>query len=211
MILAFDASIKGFRVGVLTVEGQLISEMVDDQPYAHTEFLVPVIQQVLERAGVAFHQLTRILTTKGPGSFTGIRVGLATAAGLQAALGIPVTAVNTLQALVASAPDTVTGQVDAVLDTKCGEVYHQSFTRANGKVVPNMAPVSIPMDKLGEIARHGQIVTHPSTSSVLIGTPHSATVLTLNGMWSAASDGATSDLQPLYVRPANVSQPKHTV
>lgn len=211
MILVFDTSVEGFSIGLFRTDGSLVDKLVNPEPYAHTEFLVPSIQSLLQRVDVKFDKLTQIVTTCGPGSFTGIRVGLATAAGLKAALNIPVVAVNTLAALVLSAPQDVLGdsiQLHAVLDTKCGEVYHQAFECANGVLRILDDPKSISIEKLLELSNGVTIVTHPSSVGVISSDSVLVTPVLLEGALKAASYGASNDLQPIYVRSANITQPK---
>lgn len=88
----------------------------------HAEQLMAVIADVLGEAGVAYADLTRIGVTVGPGSFTGIRVGVAAARGLALALDIPAVGIDTLAAL--AAPELGQGRaILATLDAKRGEIY----------------------------------------------------------------------------------------
>lgn len=211
MILVFDASIEGFSIGLFRADGSLLDELVNPEPYAHTEFLVPSIQLLLQRAEVKFDELTQVVTTCGPGSFTGIRVGLATAAGLRAALNIPVVTVNTLSALVMSVSKGDLEhpvQLHAVLDTKCGEVYHQAFECANGVLRILDDPKSISIEKLLELSNGVTIVTHPSSVGVISSDSVLVTPVLLEGVLKAASYAASNDVQPIYVRSANITQPK---
>lgn len=211
MILVFDASIEGFSVGVFNLSGELIHSVTNSAPYSHTELLVPAIQDVLRDANVLFQDLTQIITTKGPGSFTGIRVGLATAAGLRTALSIPVMTVNTLSALVHSAMlrQTInTSHIHAVIDTKCGEFYHQEFAYKEGTILIETQPHSLSLNELTSVAGSGTIITDPSTQLRLETIPCIPTPLTLEGMFSASKESSSEDLQPLYVRSANITNPK---
>lgn len=211
MILVFDASIEGFSVGVFHLNGTLIHSVTNSTPYSHTELLVPTIQDVLSNANAQFQSLTQIITTKGPGSFTGIRVGLATAAGLRTALNIPVMTVNTLSALAHSAMlhQTVnTSRIHAVIDTKCGEFYYQGFSCKDGELFTETLPRSLPLKELLAIIGQGTIVTDPSSKSMLENIPCITTSLTLEGVLNASNDTASEDLQPLYVRSANINHPK---
>lgn len=211
MILVFDTSVEGFSVGIFRTDGSLLDELVNPEPYAHTEFLVPSIQSLLQRAEVKFCELTQIVTTCGPGSFTGIRVGLATAAGLRAALNIPVVTVNTLSALVMSAPQCDFEhplELHAVLDTKCGEVYHQAFECANGVLKILDDPKSISIEKLLELSNGVTIVTHPSSAGILSSGSVLVTPALLAGVLRSTNYAASNDVQPIYVRSANITQPK---
>lgn len=211
MILIFDASIEGFSVGVFHQNGTLIQSVTNSTLYAHTELLVPAIQNVLGNANVQFQDLTHIITTKGPGSFTGIRVGLATAAGLRTALNIPVMTVNTLSALVHSAILHLTintSHIHAVIDTKCGEFYHQAFAYTKGSILIESQTRSLSLNDLISIVGSATIITDVSSQSMLKNIPCITTSLTLEGVLRAAKEGSTEDLQPLYVRSANITNPK---
>ncbi len=211
MILVFDTSVEGFSIGVFRTDGSLLDELVNPEPYAHTEFLVPSIQSLLQRAKVKFDELTQIVTTCGPGSFTGIRVGLATAAGLRAALNIPVVTVSTLSALGMSVPQGDLEhpvQLHAVLDTKCGEVYHQAFEHVNGVLKILDDPKSISIETLLELSDRGAIVTHPSSAALVGSNSVLVTPVLLAGVLRSTNYAASNDLQPIYVRSANIAQSK---
>jgi len=90
----------------------------------HAEHLMAVIADALEAAGIAYGDLGGIAVSVGPGSFTGIRVGVSTARGLALALGIPATGVTTLDALACVARERFPGRaVLAALDARNGEFY----------------------------------------------------------------------------------------
>lgn len=216
MILVFDASIEGFTVGLFSPQGALIKHIENNAAYSHTELLVPTIQCVLTASSIEFKDLTKIITTKGPGSFTGIRVGLATAAGLRAALNIPVVAVNTLSALVHSALHhhhiDKAPYIHTVLDTKCGDFYYQAFTYEQANPHSDTAPRSMSLNDIVSISKHETILTHPSSKPTLKGVACITAPLTLMGIWNAAQSTTNDDnLQPLYVRSANINPPKANV
>ena len=85
---------------------------------------MPMIEATLSKAGVAFDDLDRIAVTTGPGSFTGVRVGVAAARGLALALDIPAVGIGSLEALASPLVRTArNGTVVAALDAKRGEVF----------------------------------------------------------------------------------------
>ncbi len=91
----------------------------------HQERLADLVGELMHEVGVDFAGLERIGVTVGPGSFTGLRVGLAFAKGLGAALGVPVAGVGTLVALAGSAGSD--GLSAAVIDARRGQAYVQYF------------------------------------------------------------------------------------
>ena len=89
--------------------GRELGREVRDLGKGHAEHLMEVIGLALERAGKAYADLGRIAVSIGPGSFTGVRVGVATARGLALALKVPAVGVTTLEALAAAVREAVDG------------------------------------------------------------------------------------------------------
>ncbi|MFC5385082.1 tRNA (adenosine(37)-N6)-threonylcarbamoyltransferase complex dimerization subunit type 1 TsaB [Aquamicrobium segne] len=101
---------------------------VRDLGKGHAEHLMAVIDAALEKAGKDFADLNRIAVSVGPGSFTGVRVGVSTARGLALALNIPAFGVNTLEALAAeAAKDFPEKEIFALLDGGRGEIHTALF------------------------------------------------------------------------------------
>jgi tRNA threonylcarbamoyladenosine biosynthesis protein TsaB len=101
LVLAFDCAVTGLAVAVVRDGAPLASHRAEGRDQAAT--LLPAIASTLEQAGVARNDLSLIAVTVGPGSFTGVRVGLATARGLAVALGVPLAGITTTEALLAEA------------------------------------------------------------------------------------------------------------
>lgn len=129
-VLAFDVACIGGTVA-LAVEGAVTSRVL--APSQQAALLMPTIDALLREAGVEYAALTRILTTLGPGSFTGVRIGLATLHGLVMACPVPIALVTTLEALAWQAirADAVPPQGRFVTSLRAGkgEVYAQTFQR----------------------------------------------------------------------------------
>ena len=101
----------------------------------HVEQLMPLIGQVLSEAGIDYPDIDRIAVSVGPGSFTGVRVGVAAARGFSLALGIPAVGISTLDAIAAETRQNFPGLPALVaLDARRGEVYAASYD-ASGQVV----------------------------------------------------------------------------
>jgi tRNA threonylcarbamoyladenosine biosynthesis protein TsaB len=118
-ILAIETS--GQSMSVALVENNaLVSELFWHAGLKHSENLIPAIDRVMRESGWTPAGITKIAVSTGPGSFTGIRVGLACARTLAQHLGVPLAAVTTLDILEAGIPagkgDTVIGIVDALRD-----------------------------------------------------------------------------------------------
>ena len=102
LILAIDTALDACAAAVLdTSAGKLIALESQAMKRGHAEALMPLIARVMKASGVAFAALDRIAATTGPGSFTGLRVGLSAARGIALAAGKPVVGVTTLTAFAA--------------------------------------------------------------------------------------------------------------
>lgn len=142
-ILALDTALSGCAVALLDSEsGAAVSESVP-MARGQAEWLIPMLLDVLERAEASFDSVGRIGVTVGPGAFTGLRIGLAAAAGLAVALDCPVVGVSTLEALAAGffrtrslAPRQTLG---ILLETKRADYYVQFFEADGAPLTPPAA------------------------------------------------------------------------
>lgn len=129
IVLAFDTALAACSVAVWR-DGAVLAMERRLMERGQAEHLVPIIAAVMDRAGIGFDALDRIAVTVGPGSFTGVRVGLATARGLALAYRIPVIGVTTGEVLAAEAaaqPNDASGIV-SLLDSKRGDLYVECFS-----------------------------------------------------------------------------------
>lgn len=123
ILLAFDTSSEHGSLALFR-DGILFEERAVEAPDGFGHVLFGEIEALLARHGIALRQLNRIAAASGPGSFTGIRVGLTAAKALAEALGCQVAAVSTLQALASFGS---AARRAAVLDARRGEVYAGLF------------------------------------------------------------------------------------
>ena len=133
-LLAIDTALEACSVAVLDGEGESVrltcaSELLGR---GHAERLMGMIGEVMAEAGAAFSSLDRIVVTTGPGSFTGLRVGLSAARGIALVVGAPAVGVTTLAAMAEQARAlegaSANHPLHVVLAAKGGEVYAQSFS-----------------------------------------------------------------------------------
>lgn len=129
LILAFDCACSGLSVAVARGETVLAAAALD-QATGQAASLAPAIQAALRQAGVAPAQLDLIGVTTGPGSFTGIRIGLAMARGLALALDRPLAACSTFEATLASLPRphrreflADAGRIVLAIDSRRAEIF----------------------------------------------------------------------------------------
>lgn len=143
-VLAIDTALEACSAAVLDTErvGIIAHESLGMQR-GHAEALIPLIKRVMERAALDFTRLDRIAVTIGPGSFTGLRVGIAAARGIGLAANIPVVGLSTLATyatpLIAT-DDTL--PVVAAIDARHDNVYLQVFGPGGRTLVaPRVAPL----------------------------------------------------------------------
>jgi tRNA threonylcarbamoyladenosine biosynthesis protein TsaB len=136
IVLALDTALAACSAAVLR-DGVVLAQRAEPMDRGHQERLAPLVAEVVAEAKLPFAAIDRLAVTVGPGSFTGLRVGIAFAKGLSLALDRPCAGIGTLGALAASGGP---GFVAAAIDARRGQVYLQAF--ADG--VPVMAPDVLP-------------------------------------------------------------------
>jgi len=172
------------------------------------ERLAPMAREVAQEAGLEFRELTRIAATVGPGSFTGLRVGLAFAKGLRMALGCEAAAIGTLDGLAASVD--ADGLVAAVIDARRGQVYWRLFEAGRPLTEPQISPLPEAGDQMRKLA-DGRSVLAAGPGAHLLGDWPAVTAIRdvmapdLAALARLASRArATCALQPLYLRAPDV-------
>jgi len=144
-LLAIDTALAACSAAVLdTTGGGIVASEILMMTRGHAEALMPLLARVMERAQMAFRDLDRVAVTTGPGSFTGLRVGISAARGIALAAGIPAVGLSTLSAYAApllAEDDTV--PVVAAIDARHDHVYLQVFGAGGRTVIaPRVAPLS---------------------------------------------------------------------
>ena len=124
-ILAFDTALTACSAAV-AVAGRSAASRNETLHRGHAERIVPMIQEVMAEAGIEFPALDLIAVTVGPGTFTGVRIGLAAARALALPGRTPVLGLGTLEAVAYANPGD--GPLLVALDARRGEVYCQLFS-----------------------------------------------------------------------------------
>jgi tRNA threonylcarbamoyladenosine biosynthesis protein TsaB len=144
LILAIDTALDACAAAVLDTEANhIIAHESQSMARGHAEALMPLLERVRKAADVPFIKLDRIAVTTGPGSFTGLRVGLSAARGLALAANKPVVGVTTLLAYAAPlVAENGTAPVISVIDARHGQAYMQVLTGSGSALVrPRLTPI----------------------------------------------------------------------
>src|ERR1041384_3228184 len=129
-VLAVETS--SLAGGVALLDGpRLVAEYLLDVSVTHSERLMSAVDRVLADARWTPRELTGLAVAVGPGSFTGLRIAVSTVKGLALALGLPIAAVPTLDAMAAAGP-WVSLPICPVLDARKGEVYASRYRWQDG-------------------------------------------------------------------------------
>lgn len=145
MLLAFDTSMAACSAAVFdAASGRVRAHRFVRMERGHADALAPMIKEVMDEAGIAFADLERLGVTLGPGTFTGVRTGIAMARGLALALGCKIAGIDTLSAIAANAGSDKTPLVIAS-DARRDEVY---FTVMGAEASPVVLPIGEAVHRL---------------------------------------------------------------
>jgi tRNA threonylcarbamoyl adenosine modification protein YeaZ len=150
-VLAIDTAHAAVAACVMDLQGNVLARESQPMTRGHSEALLPLVERVLGAAKVAFPALTRVAVVVGPGSFTGIRIGISAARAIGLACGIPVVGVSSLPAFAAPLIGADSSfVVAAAVDAKHGQVYVQGFSgKGHSLLPPRLAKVRDAVRALG--------------------------------------------------------------
>ena len=120
LIFALDSSASPASAALLE-DGKILSEFYINTKQTHSQTLMPMVEAVLRLSAKTLDDVDCLAVSAGPGSFTGVRIGVSCVKGLAMARNIPCAGVSTLRAMAENARD-MDGIVCAVMDARCGQV-----------------------------------------------------------------------------------------
>lgn len=145
-ILALDTTMQACSVAVLngTDKSRDLFRLYEERARGHAEALMPMIEKVMDQAGLSFDDLDRIAVTVGPGTFTGVRVGVAAARGLALATGAGLVGVTSLAVIARAAMNESKdvphgGVIASAADARRGQVYFAMFDAQGRALCDHMA------------------------------------------------------------------------
>ena len=127
-ILNIETATKNCSVALAKEGKTILCKEIAEEGYSHAERLHVFIEEIIKEAGITFQDISAIAVSQGPGSYTGLRIGVSAAKGLCFALDIPLIAVDTLQVL-ASQANVSNGLIIPMLDARRMEVYSAVFDK----------------------------------------------------------------------------------
>jgi len=218
LVLAIDTALEACAAAVLDTSGaKLIAQASQTMKRGHAEALMPLIARVMKEAGVRFAALERIAVTTGPGSFTGLRVGLAAARGISLAAERPVVGLTTLAAYAAPVVAENGGNpIICAIDARHDQVYFQ-VVGGNGSslIEPKLATVAEAL----KASRFGAPHLLGNAAKILAGRwpsdapppirmdAQAAPDIGWVARLGAVADPATAPARPCYLRPADAKSP----
>ena len=148
-LLALESSAVAASVALL--EGQrVVGEFFLSTAQTHSQTLLPMTQQLLADTGLSLPQLDLLAVSNGPGSFTGLRIGLAAVKGMAFGADKPCVGVSTLEALAYNLRG-FEGIAVAVMDARCRQVYTARFSLSEGRVERLSPDEAISLEELGKV------------------------------------------------------------
>jgi tRNA threonylcarbamoyladenosine biosynthesis protein TsaB len=200
LVLGLDTCLASCSVAVLDGD-RALAHASETMARGHQERLAPMAEQVMRQAGLGFGDLDRIGVTVGPGSFTGLRVGVAFAKGLATALARAAVGLGTLEALAAEAE----GLVFAAVDARRGQLYLQGFEDGRPLMAPDALPVETAAARVTELSLGRPFTLVGSGAPLLADLAPAARLIPVAGadarrVARLAADRAPNALRPLYLR-----------
>jgi tRNA threonylcarbamoyladenosine biosynthesis protein TsaB len=210
VLVAFESSTRSPSVAAL-VDGELLERDLDGER-AHASDLLPCLSLLLEAQGRSPKDVTGVAVGIGPGSYTGLRVGIATAQGVARAAGAKLVGIPSGEAL-AHAELSPGEHGDLLIDARGGALYHARFERTEDGVETLIAPRVVPAESLAELldecsvvfldeALKSAVASRDDQRLILGSAPRARSLLMLakRRLESSSQDDPSSVL-PLYLRP----------
>ncbi|HIW73684.1 MAG TPA: tRNA (adenosine(37)-N6)-threonylcarbamoyltransferase complex dimerization subunit type 1 TsaB [Firmicutes bacterium] len=147
-ILAVESS-AGPASCALAEEGRILASASVHTGLTHSQTLIPMVDAMLKNAGVLLEEVDLLAVAAGPGSFTGVRIGVAAVKGLAFAKGTPCIGVSTLAAMARVADGLpFDGVVCAAMDARCRQVYTALFDCEGGQISRRTPDEALPLEEL---------------------------------------------------------------
>jgi len=218
LILAIDTALDACAAAVLDTESsKVIAQESQAMKRGHAEALMPLVARVMKQSGVGFAALDRIAATTGPGSFTGLRVGLSAARGIALAANKPVVGITTLTAYAAPhLSEHGEHPIISAIDARHDHVYLQVVSgRGESLLTPRVAPIAeaLAASRFGAPYLAGNAANllaerWPDDASPPVKVDQQAAADIIWVAWLAAAvDPAVATPRPFYLRAPDAKPP----
>lgn len=164
LILGIESAIGGGSLSLSQRDGEVAS-FRDDSNVAKAEALLVGIDAILVQANVDVRDISAIAVTAGPGSFTGIRIGIATAMGLSAGLGIELRRISILHAIASASPDT--GELVSAVPLGRGMSAVQRFRKSDDALSEATSPLAVTGEEVERIRLTEKIISPDNSPTSL--------------------------------------------
>lgn len=161
-VLGIDSSATAASAAIIT-DGKLVSEVFSDTGLTHSQTLLPMIENCIKMANISINDINLIAVANGPGSFTGVRIGIATVKGIAFTNNIPCAEVSTLESMAYNL-SVFEGVICSVMDARCNQVYTAFFENVDGCKVNRLSD-----DSAISIVELGQKIKDFGKSVILVG------------------------------------------
>lgn len=151
-VLSIDSSSKVATVAILN-DTDLLGEYVLNNKREHSIVLMPMIEDLLKDCNLTIDDIDGYVVSKGPGSFTGLRIGMATVKGLSFGSGKPYVSISSLDALAYSL-SSFEGLICPIMDALRDNVYTAVYSYINSSLVPILEPTSMNIDELSNFIKN---------------------------------------------------------
>ena len=222
MILAINTSTPQFGLALLDEDGTILAEYFMSKEKGHFGSLMPALDFLLSKLKADIHDQQAIVVATGPGSFTGLRVGLSTAKGLCHGLGVPLIGITSLRALASQIPSSGL-PITPILHSRKEELYAAQFIRNDSlKLLRSMDDIAIKINDFPSIfdkpsifigndfSKQGHVLTNMLGTRAHLAPPHcwnlKASAVGALGVerFHARSFDDPQTLEPVYLRPPDI-------
>ncbi len=219
IVLGLDTTVALKGSMALFIDGEVNSVLIEQREGYASAVLTSVLRDFLDEKGIGITELDGIGVGVGPGSYTGMRVGISFAKGLALGLGIPLLDIESTAAMAFSARSSRGGDIWTIIDAKMGSVYRACYRFANEVVEVILKPEVVPIDRAAEGIEKDTLVVTPdelwlrelfdkagkSDVKIREGWPDAGFIAMEAARKLEISDGGESEaVAPLYLRPTAV-------
>ena len=198
-ILALETSAKAVSAAV-SEDGRILASGYQDTGLTHSRTLMPIVEHILKNTGLTVADMDAIAVAAGPGSFTGIRIGVAAAKGLAFAADKPAVGVSTLAAMARNVA-FCDGLVICAMDARRQQVYNANFAAENGTLTRLTPDRAISLADLAEAGISCRLAPAHLVMQNAMSVAREAEAMAAEGELVSAQA-----LEPVYLRPAQADR-----